>query len=390
MVPSPQASRIGVLLKNEQGPGGYLVSIQAHAVMTERAGEAERHLEGLVRKSLEDQGLSDYEIMIRSILGSKDASGIEAELASHRNDPESYRPMMPGDRIDDIVINAIDISGPPEDMEPDDVSLLKHVEHIDVRKDYTRSKIFRMGVGSDSLNEDMLSPASSSYISLGAETALTVLSGLLHANGYGAEIARAADAISKQSWISFGEERDAIVSEAAHTAVLSAGGLFTTAVLDRVVEFTHAMAAHDMRLHAEEYLPLADGLIDNGHTDKASAFDANDLRDWGHAVREGGWVRLFDRTQNGTYRLDLLLAYGDEGEHISRAEAFAINNEPARPICRFEVCEDGAWVPDYGSDIPYSARNTKDVNNMISSLASLSCVLEEELKQRADDSGPGF
>ncbi|MBW3243697.1 hypothetical protein KUV57_13575 [Epibacterium sp. DP7N7-1] len=388
--PSPKPNHIGLILENNTGPGGYLVSIATQAAMTEVAEEAAEDLKRAVEEELSSLGYSNYEIMMRDIIGPKDPIGTEQELARIRADPKSYRGMEPGDVFDDMVITALDISGPPADLDAENASTPEVALNADVRAHYIPGKIFRMAVDYEARRDGMLVERSGSEIDLGTETALTVISKLLDSNGYGPRISGKASSMSKHSWIHYGLESDAPISEAAHAAVFSSNGLFDAAVLDRVIEFVQAIAAHDLSIHEDEFLALADGLIEYGYVSRETAFDANDMRDWGHAVRKDQIVSLFDRTENGTYRLDLHLADDEDGKRITRAEAFTVSSSPIRLICRFDVREGGEWVPDYGADIPYTARNTKDVNNMIRSLESLSCVFVDEVKARPDNRAPGL
>ena len=76
-----------------------------------------------------------------------------------------------------------------------------------------------------------------------------------------------------------------------------------------------------------------------------------------------------------------------------RLEAARVDTAPEIPVGRF-VAEGADWQHDYEGiltgrePIPHDIGRIRAMNNMINSMASLSCVLEDEIRHRDDTPEP--
>lgn len=379
-----------LLLTNPDHPGGYHVSIRARPVLTEDAEANLRVFQSKAEKELDALGIPASERLMRDVLGTNHPTTNEVFIESLKKHPDSYRGVAAGDVFDKLIVTAVNISGPPPGVEAQDCNAQSEVLGKDVDDGYFRGQHIHIGRSHVPDEDGMLSESTALRIGGSAEIITPILSGLLKENGLGAAIAARNAEIGKLSWKCFGDAAGAERSEAAHACVSESEGLFDAGVLEDVQAFARGVACHDISRHADDYVSLARNLLAGGHVDTESAFDANDLRDWVHVEQKDEVLSLFNRTENGAYRLDIGL---DGDGEAAVLEAFTIS-APGKPcIGRFHR-DEGIWREDYAGDVIWgdqveqNIRNLRDLNNMISSLASLACVLEEELKERAPEETP--
>jgi len=134
-----------------------------------------------------------------------------------------------------------------------------------------------------------------------------------------------------------------------------------------------ANAAKDIAMIAERLEHLARSLIDQGFDRSENTFDANDMRDIAYAEIDEQFLKLYCETQNGLFRIDICL---DDSSEPSNLQAFTIASWCAEPIGRFRSV-DGEWCSDYAG-IEHSIESVRHMDALISSLESLSCVVEDE------------
>lgn len=378
-----------LLLTNKDEPGGYHLSIRAHKVLNDEAKSRKDGLQDAISKELDEIDVPIEKRFIRSVLSAKNPTPSEKLAMDIDRDPQNYRAVEAGDDLHKILVTAVNIKGPPSGIEASDSNALSTILNCDVDEDYLRGQHIAAGVSGSTGPNNFLSEG---HTSLGgsADIVMPIISGLLASNGLSPKVNAGAKKISKIPFCVYGSEYTADTMDAAHASVLEASGLFNFPVQRRVEEFSNGIACHDITNNLEDYKTLAKNLLSEQYIFPEKAFEANDMLDYGYSSPNGNGVSLFSETQHSTYRLDMTQ---DEQGDVTMLEARDIK-APGRPVIGRFVFVDGVWCEDYIGDLSErepactDIKSKRGLNNMIASLASLSCVLEDELRERQDRDTP--
>lgn len=370
-----------LLLTREGASGAIHVSIRNDPALKEDSEKRVIELERAVTQELDTLGVPKNKQILREIFNKGEETPSETLLKKLKSGPENYRLPEAGDPFRKLIVTAVNIKGAPAGIPSEDSNNLSDFAGKDVDKDYFRGE--QLSISKDIFTrEDNILSASNARISGSTETVLHVLSGLLEENGFAPMIADECEQISGLSWRAYGEEHGAEIMDVANAATYQSNGLFDDVVAGLVARYSRAIAAMDMEGIADLLVPLASGLVDKGFTSKANTFDANDMRDIAHASEDDDGMHVFSRTQNGTYRLDIKF---DELGAPCSLEANEVTSGSDRPVGRFALSLDG-WREDYDGTlsgetaIVHDIKTVRHMNNLISSLSSLSCVFQDEFE----------
>lgn len=377
------------VLTHQEKPGAWGGVIDLAPVMTEDAKSRLRTLSDSLEEQLLSQGLDRHAIMMRSILGrSKDPLPVEIEISALKKDGMSYEPVAADHVFREMRAYSVRLPAggwngrgcpgiPPGTEDSSDLTLLDPATP-EKRAGWAfgyMAKLSPVRRYNDTI--DALTPSSGrDGVVPGAFT--EIVSDLIRSNGLEAQVLARNPEIGNLPWITY--SHSPLLEELGYALAHRAGGLFDASVTATIRDYSASIAAMDMRNHLEEFVALVPRLIEKGHVSPDTTFDANDMRDQGHAEIDGNTLMLFTRTQNGSYRVDIRM----EEDRVAGVTCHRMaGSEPVRQVARF-VMADAGLVHDYdgafGGEPPidYSIRNIRDVNNIILSLSSIACVFEEE------------
>jgi hypothetical protein len=368
-----------ILLTRKNAPGGLHISIRNEPEFTPTCADKVGKLRAAIEKELDDLGVPKIDRLARGLFRKPEIeTPSEALLRRFKDHPGSYREPMPGDKFERLIVTAVNIKGAPVGIPGENCSKLADFAGKDVDKDYFIGE--QLSIGRDIFSrDDTLLNGNNGRISGSTDVVLRILSGLLQENGFAPQIAGECQRISSRLWRAFDDEHGADIMDVANAAVYQSGGLIDDAAAEVVSRYSRAIAARDIEGIADQLMPLARGLVDKGYTSTENKFDANDMRDMAYARILDDGVQIFSETDHGTYRMDISV---EEDGDISRLEAFVVTSEQDVPVGRF--FHDGSgWCEAYNGrsagepPIPHNIEMVRDMNNLILSLSSLSCVFQE-------------
>lgn len=212
----------------------------------------------------------------------------------------------------------------------------------------------------------------------------------LHVTGIFIEEAGLLDEVEKRSlercsiqYGYIGDDQNTPIIEAGAAAVNVTGQVTLASYMD-VGQFWRQTAAIDVRSGESDYDIMIRMLRDNGHTSPDNEFQCNDADDysWLQELEDGEGI-LWVRGQNGQYRVD----YKRDGDDVFTAlkvsrcaehefnatEALAVT-DPGY-VAAFRL-EEGIMVP--GKFPSMTMRRIRDLNNVLFTLRSVTCCLEED------------
>lgn len=386
-MPARSKSSLEMMLVHPVEPGGWHVEMRFRPQMTPEAKERSAEIE----KSMRDAGVSPIDIILASVTG-KDIP-FSANMKSLEADPASWIPAGRGAKLTHVMGTAIDLGakgwngigpgGKPRGLEEFETRASLEKRGPD-QVWWSGLHLKLQPVPSHQIRDGLLTPNNDRGGACPHLPAV-ILSDLIRTQGLADLVTARAQRVGSMPWICFGSGDAVHLAEAGHAIVHAAGGFFDKTVEARIRDFSAAIAAKDVELHLEEWTSLATSMISRNRKSENTAFYCNDLRDIAHAKSEGGTLSLFNRTQHGHFRLDLI---SDEAGNLQGVQAFRCTGARDHAVGRFRM-EGGALVADYGpengSEIAYEIRNIRDMNGIINSLSSVACCWEEEMKLKQDE-----
>lgn len=371
-----------LLLTRKDAPGGIHLSIRNEPVLEAASAERVKELQTAITQELDALGVTERGRILRDLFPQDDETPSEALLKEFKDQSQSYRTPRDGDKFDRLIATIVNIKGTPAGIPGSDGSKLSDFAGRDVDRDYFSGEQLSISRDIYTRDDDILS-VSNARIGGSADFVLQVLSGILEANGFAPVIADASEKTADLAWRAYGDEHSAEIMDVANAAIYRSKGLFDEACAAQVTRYSRAIAAMDVAGISDLLEPLARGLIEKGFENTSNAFDANDMRDIAHATTQDGILQLFSETQNGTYRMDI--QFDDTGD-VHRLDAQVTHSGKDVPVGRF-LRQEECWIEDYegkitGADpIAHDIKAIRHMNNLISSLSSLSCVFEDEYKE---------
>lgn len=387
-----------LMLTNPEKAGAFCLVINVDAVATASAAEALAALWEERRQVLLAEGKSEMDVIMDSILGGRNSEDPHhIRIAEIESDPHQYLQVGSEHNLDAVRGYALRLpksgwnghgrAGNPSGVErASELGLLQnksersgwapgHCLTLTPQRRYDEAEGYLWpSAGRDGLMPSIL---------------MEIVSDIIRTNGLDGTIPDRAAAAATKSGVSWGSGNTCPLQELGYAAVHGAGGVFDASVTALIREYSARVAAHCLSDHLDDLTRLGERLIEAGYGDPGKRFDANDLRDQAFAeMGDRGQLTLFNRTDNGSYRLDLMR--DDEGSVISAHAWRVIDGSTDRCVGRFLRSED-RLEHDYdgaltGSEpIEYTLRNIRDMNGILLSLTSVACVFEEEHPARGSD-----
>jgi hypothetical protein len=387
----PAPGKGAMILKPQKGPGCFVVGIECDKSFNEAGKAKVPELKDTVDAEHAEQGLSQIQSLLRT-LDDHGLSDNEQALKKAENDPNNYRAIAEGDRLEKIGIYACHLgTGGPEGV--------AYQSGIFTAQDAFMSGDYCSGmVGSVSPDREIKGHFSNeglnpSHIDVRSsfERGLALLSQYIDAYGLSDMVAKKAQELANQHWLCFGREDDALIADAAHARVFQSGGLFDQKVMSSVQGMSADIAGSDFAYMGNRLIEVAQILLSNGHVDKDAEFEANDMRDHAYVVETQDGYRLHTRDDNGTY----LVKIAQSGDEIDGLTVQRLVGDAYQDAARFtgpEMKHDYLGETSGLPEIPYTIHNIWAVNGVISSLDSIHCVLEETygLPEPEEDTGPSM
>lgn len=386
-------------LTHPGSPGGWCVAMDLTPRYTDDAAARIAELDKIIGEKLADLGLNRREVILRRLgLGATPASDAlpeEEHLARIKAAPGSFKPIaadvpLKELRAYDVCLPAGGIGGHgrggsrPGIEDLGDSSLFLDDEK---RAGWNRGLCVKLAPSAMDRDDGLLKPASGRD-GVMPHHFMKTLAGLLKANGFENAIRAREAEISSHGWICYGSGNSPALQEIGHGLVHRAGGIWDATVTAGLREFSVEIAACDMGNILDDTVRLARDLDERGHNHPSRRFSANDGRDLAWAESDSDSVTIFNETQSGTYRTDVMLRDGAPSKVLCYRER---SGAPYLPVGRFHVdgeCnlqQDFMGTVMHDVEIAYNIRNIRDMNGIISSLGSLSCVMDEELESIAND-----
>jgi len=288
--PGPSKATIDLVLAHETAPGGWHVSLRFRPVMTEAANRREAEIEARIEAANPNWTAIDR---VLASISPRGGDPNTADLKKLRENPESYRPATPGDKLDRVYGTALDLGasgwrGVGPGGKPRDVEEFAHARQFLPVKAYGESwwngiQLEMRPVSSYRRHEGMLVPGISRS---GAcpQIPARILSDLIRSTGLAPLVARQREVTGALPWISHGSDRGVALEEAGHAMVHAAGGFFDPSVDRRLTEFWAGIAAQDVERHLKDWFNLAPELAAAGYGFADREFSCNDGRDLAQAV----------------------------------------------------------------------------------------------------------
>lgn len=404
--PSPQA--IDLLLSTEGESGARLITVHFKPVLHAEGEAILTALNAELEAEMDELGLEGRSRLLAHIgFGAKLETN--TKIADFKASGKGYRAAELGDAVASIHSSTLNmgkanriLKGPnwalkgffdiPKELEVEETVL--YSKALSVSEDGTlRVKYhpegwwpaidFDITPATRYPEDDGLSPRTSRSGSR-FDAGLVALSHLLRDNGFGPLVAEKNAITGNTKWHTTGVGYFQDLEEAGYAAVCTSGGFFDEAVMTHIERFSADIAAQDVEKNVEEWLRTARGLQEKGFVNAESTFDCNDGRDRAYACGGPDLVYFHSETQHGQYRVSFGVGADDEILTVT-AERSGV-----RDVGRFVMTQDGLR-PDYGPSqnhvpIAHTIRNVRDMNGIIGSLCSVSCVFAEEYP--AEDESP--
>lgn len=389
-------------LTHPSSPGGWCVAMDLTPRYTDDAAARIAELDKIIGEKLADLGLNRREVILRGLgLGPTSASDAlpeEEHLARIKAAPGSFKPIAADVPLKELRAYAVCLPAEgvgghgcggslPGIEDPGDISLFLDGEK---RTGWNRGLWVKLAPSAMDRDDGLLKPASGRD-GVMPHLFMETLALLLRANGFENEIRAREAEISSHGWICYGSGNAPALQEIGHGLVHRAGGIWDATVSAGLREFSAEIAACDMGNILDDTVRLARDLDEQGHNHPSRRFSANDGRDLAWAESHSDCVTIRNETQSGIYRTDVMMREGIPSKVLCYREN---RGAPYLPVGRFHIDGDGILQQDFRGavmhdvEIAYNIRNIRDMNGIISSLSSLSCVMDEELKNQSG--GPGF
>lgn len=309
-----------------------------------------------------------------------------------KKDPASYKRTEDCLHVEEVLCVAFAPKGrAPEGRSVDECATLKEILANGL-KAYMPSKIFdlRPDMGFDrgwSKNPTLPTLADVRDFEA-ALVSLRIAGEAIRAAGL---ISKVSDFVSsrKETQYKFiGDEESSPTFEYAAASVVPEG-IVTDRTSEAVSAFWQLTAALDARQAASDIVSVAGTLAAKGHTSSKACYACNDDDDfaWVEEDHDGPAV-IWLRGQNGSYRIETSISEGDlDALRLSRISRSTFNGGSAslssdeKFICEFRAGGEGLEPFEFEE---MTMRRIRDVNNVLLTLGSVACCLEEDYPSDAD------
>lgn len=381
-------SRLDLGFTMSKDGSGYLVRTKLYPDMTDEANgkmeafhrqrwqrlaeaKAEQNLEG------EDYESAKWKIVFTDRIPEEDAI---------KKDPSSYKAAEDCPHVHEVLCVAFSTNGmPPEGRSVGECPTLKEIlaSGLDV---YQPSKIFEirpeMSFDRGWAKHPSLPPMADVRDFEAALQSLLIAGEGMRAAGLMSKVSDFASSRRNTQYEFIGDEQSSPIIEFAAASVVPEG-IVTGRTVDAMASLWHLTAALDATDALQDILSVVEILSANGHTSSAQHYDCNDWDDFCWTEKaDGGEVSIWLQGQNGEYRIDLLPSEGVlDLLRLSRVSAreyrggSASAKPDARLICEFQSSPDGL-MPHAFEEM--TMRRIRDVNNILFSLRSVACCLEDD------------
>jgi hypothetical protein len=371
------ANVIDMRLSRPDRPGAWHVGVSFDPVPTpdEATRQAEQDAADTLRHAnmTEDQIMDD---MIKSILSDKDDV----------SDPDRYRPARAGDRVGRVCGTALCapegqvgmLAGPPPRIPRSDTAKLRDPIRPE-GKLYVHWSGMALDVKPVRMIEDgiMLSKGESHDFK-GAELLSTLSEIIVDMDLEDIVRQRAIELTGVAIWSSnVGKKPEC--EELAYCLIHDRGGKFDDACRDVVANINAYAFAQDMHRLVPRLRDLSGRMQEAGLADGDRTYDSNDGRQTSWVTQSEATDDFHIKTQNGRFRLELGYMHAHAwrlGEPDVLVGKFMLSPEVTVPM----------WQPLIDPDeIVYSARNVRDLNEIIQSLETITCCFNEDHPKPVDD-----
>jgi hypothetical protein len=386
--------RLHVAFTMAKEGAGYLVVVKLYPDTTE---EASAKLNAFHRQRVEnlaaakaEQGLegADYEKAKWRFLFTDPIPEEDAV----KKDPASYKRTEDCVHVEEVLCVAFAPKGKkPEGRTVDECATLKEIL-ANGFKAYMPSKIFeiRPDMGFDrgwSKNPSLPTLADVRDFEA-ALVSLRIAGEGIREAGLMSKVSDFVSSRKETQYKFIGDDESAPIVEYGAAAVVPEGIVTarTSAAVSALWQLTSAL---DARQAASDIVSVAGTLAANGHTSSKACYECNDADDfaWVEEVDEGPAV-IWLRGQNGSYRIETSISDGDlDALRISRISRSSFNGGSAslssdeKFICEFRAGEEGLEPSEFEE---MTMRRIRDVNNVLFTLGSVACCLEEDYSSDAD------
>lgn len=403
-LPSEKINEVNLLLTRDGEPGGHLLSMEFQPVLTpegeKRMAELAAERDGEIR-SLKLDDKAGFLAMLG--IGPKLRS--QEKIEAYKKSGEGYRRAEAGDKVTSLLSIALDfgsrpvtlmgegwslsgLAGHPKALENTDVSPYKDllvgkdgkIDRIDLSKKWWQGQDMKITA---SLNDrDRPVMGRTNMTGPRSDITMVAISRLMNENGLTPLVNSANDEMGEKHWFLTGVLPYDHITIAGCAAVHASGGLFDEKVSETLRSFSREIAAQDVSKSLDEWLSTARRLVEQGFTSRKKSFTCNDMDDHAFADIKDRQVLLGVENQNQVSMITIIL--GDDDAPLS----VSMRSRKGRPVGRF-LMVDGALRPDYDSEpgIEDTMRNVRDMNGLVNTMASISCVFAEEYPEE-DDYGP--
>lgn len=392
-VPGPSAQAIDLLLTQDGQPGGRLITVHYDPVLHEEGKAAVAAIKAEMEAEMDALGVTGHARIFAEMGIGKQTLATAQKLKDYKASGTGYRPAEPGDPVRVIRSTSLDMGtgrvvpavfGVPREIEAEDAVPVAKALPVKAHPEGWWPGIdFEVRLAHRAHDDGALMPRPR-RTGAGFAGTFAALSEIIRDAGLGDLVAAREAVISHTPWNTSGVGYFQDLEEAGYAAVHASGGFFDAAAGDHIRNFSNDIAARDVAKNIDEWVRTARGLAEKGFCSPDTTFDCNDGRDVAFAEVLTRGVAFYTRTQHGSYALNVEFR-ADDDVHTVRATRLG-----SRDVGRFVMTPDGLRA-DYGPTpeadaIPYTIRNVRDMNGIIASLSSVSCVFADTYPE-ADDAG---
>ncbi|MEP3666543.1 MAG: hypothetical protein ABJN42_07395 [Roseibium sp.] len=386
-----RSNDFSMILSHEEKPGAWHLGITFSEALSDFGVEKKAQ-----RDAAEEQACIEISQAtgkpLNKVRGARMVEAVMSGFAGKSDDARvnaEFRPAAPGDRICCLSGTALlKDTSPPAGIEASSATKLQDLVQQPFGRDiWWKGCAFSHRPTSRYPEDPSLEGWSTTKMGRGDEfmgpEILSAVSEILKAEGLAPDVKAQNESHAHRQLVGAAYTRWRHFEELGIAAVRDSDGFLDAAALDQIAQVSALAAAQVFSHGMKDALDVIDRLEELGFNSPDNTYECNDMRDICHVEDEDEIKRFHLRTEHGRYQMDVEETTGKIQVSKNRLVGDFMLMDRDDPSSLSEI-----WSGRDATDplhIPYTMRMVRDLNNVILSLSSISCCLEEDHPKRDED-----